>query len=128
MFVFEVVVGEFYIFDDFFDWAVSLLVWKFSAVDLGVFFDFPFDKLILQGADILVKILNYGVDVFVEDPREFLVILIVLTDSSDFMSKLIVPVEPFQILIVLIKADKVFELVHDRTMVATVHFVHGGQI
>ena len=81
----------------------------------------PGDQLILKIPDILMVNLNNAADLSLEDPRKFLMVLVVLTQHEDLAGELVFLVLPLEELRVLVEEDLVLEEGEVAVMVVLVH-------
>lgn len=99
-----------------------------ATILLRVLMDLALHEFILEVADILVKNLNYWVDVFLEDPWELLVVLVILRDACDLVAELLSPVVALEALVVFVEGDVIFELVEGGAVVVRIHSIDAQNI
>ena len=67
VFLLKIVVGEFYIFDDFVEVSMTFLSGGGEGVCFWVVSHLFLHEFVLEVADVFLVILNYEADVFLED-------------------------------------------------------------
>lgn len=67
VFLLKIVVGEFYVFDDFVEVAMTFLSGCGEGVCFWVISHLFLHEFVLEVADVFLVILNYEADVFLED-------------------------------------------------------------
>lgn len=104
IFIFEVVVGQLNVLDEFVCWFEGLRAMR-EPIGLRLLLHLLRDVLILQIADILIVIFNDMGDILLEDSRQFLVVLIILAEHDYFVAVFVFFVESLEELSVLVEVD-----------------------
>lgn len=88
IFFLKVIIGEFYILNDFVD-GLPLVALSEDILGVGAILHLPGDQVVLLVADILMINLNNITDFPLEYPGQFAMILIILAEHDDLVRILI---------------------------------------
>lgn len=120
----EVIIRQLDILNDLLDWFLLLAFGKSPRIEVLIL-HLPGDQLILEIPDILMVNLNNAADLFLEDPRQFLMVLVVLAQHENLTWELVFFVLPFEEFRVLVEEDLILEKRDVAVMIILVHLLYG---
>lgn len=120
----EVIIRQLDILNDLLDWFFLLAFGKSARIEVFIL-HLPCDQLILEIPDIFVVNLNNAADLSLEDPWEFLMVLVVLTQHEYLAGELVFLVLSFEKLRVFVEDDLVLEKSDIAVMIISVHILDG---